>query len=487
MKDILSIAEFSREEAEEVISAALHIKQNQLLYQGRLQGKLIASLFFESSTRTRTSHELAAHNLGISVIGFAGTEGTSVKKGEPLADTLRMYEGYGAEALILRHHLDGAARFAADVLSIPVINAGDGSNAHPTQTLLDLMTIYENKKKLDGIRIAFVGDLRYGRTVHSLLQGLALFSHVQVWLIAPPNLQMPEHLVQYFEQKTGTRVTVTPHLAEVLPKVDIVYMTRIQRERFPEGLEGEYEYKKVSGIYELKKKNIETAPHLMIMHPLPRYKHQLEINFDVDTTKQAFYFEQARNGLFLRQALLLRLLQNPSRTAVQEQPEEQLWQDFPISDGTKQGEHLLYRLENGTLIDHIEQGKGLEVYRILHLHENDTPVVPALNIRSQRYGSKDVLAIHGATLTPQQLWKVTLVSEQARINIIQKQRVIKKGKVRLPRVLEGLVKCPNERCISAEQHHEYAPSKFKVQQQEPLQLHCYYCHWPVDRETIILA
>ncbi len=483
--DILSMRDFSREEVEFIIREALHLKQNKAVsHIGR--DKILASLFFENSTRTRESHELAAKNLNMKIMGFAGTEGTSVKKGEPLADTARMYAGYGADVIVIRHNLDGSARYVADVVKVPVINAGDGANAHPTQTLLDLMTIQEKFGKLDGIKIAMVGDLKYGRTVHSLLQGLALFNNVQVWAVAPPSLQMPTHCIQEFEQQTGRAITLTQDVRDILDKVDVLYMTRIQRERFPLGPEGEYEYKKVSGLYEISAQLLtRAAPNLCVMHPLPRVKHQLEIHLDVDNSPRALYFEQARNGVFIRQVLLAQLLER-KKESVEPREENGLWRERVINAQEKK-ESYLYRLDNGTLIDHLEPGKALQVYSLLGLDKlGATAVVSALNIESSKYGRKDVMAIHNVRLTPRQLWKLALVSERATVNFIENKNVVQKGTVVLPRFLEGLLLCQNPNCVTRPEHFEHAPSKFIVEKDKPLQVRCYYCERTLRQHEVEL-
>ncbi len=487
--DILSMRDFSREEVEEIIHKALELKRTKKTNTQDLNSlshnKILASLFFENSTRTRESHELAATKLGMNIIGFAGTEGTSVKKGEPLADTARMYAGFEADVVVMRHNLDGAARFVADVVNVPVINAGDGANAHPTQTLLDLMTIFEKFGTIDNLKIAMVGDLKYGRTVHSLLQGLALFRNVEIWAVAPPGLEMPAHCIAEFEERTGTKIFYTPHLQEVLDKAQVLYMTRIQRERFPTSVEGEHEFKKVSGMYELTSQVLTRAnPSLCVMHPLPRVKHKLEISLDVDASPRALYFEQARNGVFIRQILISHLL-GVQKTKIENKEENGLWRERFVN-GQDKKESYLYRLDNGTLIDHLEPGKGPLVHSLLGLERLQTTVVQALNIASTKYGRKDVLAIHNMRLTPRQLWKIALVSERASVNFIEDKRVVQKGTVILPRVLERLLLCQNVNCVTRPEHFEHAPSKFIVEQDKPLRLRCYYCERTCGQEDVEL-
>src|SRR3989344_2987521 len=334
MRSIITINDLSREETLGLIRDALELKNGKRSEQFK---GVLASLFYESSTRTRESTERAAERLGLQVMGFSGTEGTSVQKGEPLADTVRMYQSYGANVLVMRHPLEGAARFAADVLNIPVINGGDGSNSHPTQTLIDLMTIFERLGKSDGLRIALVGDLKYGRTVHSLVTGLRMFHNISLILVAPDSLKMPQHFVENFE-KNGSTINHAQDMSDIMGQVDVIYMTRIQRERFPQGYEGEFEFDKVSRLYHL-------TPHYLknkkvgIMHPLPRYKHRIEIGLDVDQLPNAWYMEQARNGLFLREALLAQILSGMLNDhTVANGAQEHLWKDVPITNGEKTGQ-----------------------------------------------------------------------------------------------------------------------------------------------------
>jgi len=476
MRSIISITDLSREEIESLINSALERKK--LKPSKFFQNKVLASLFYESSTRTRESTERAAERLGLRVMGFSGIEGTSVQKGEPLADTLRMYHAFGAHILALRHPLEGAARYAADILDIPVINCGDGSNSHPTQTLLDLMTITEKLGSIDNLRIAFVGDLKYGRTVHSLVTGLRMFKNITIWLVAPDSLKMPEHFID------GMAVHHSEHLQDVIPNVDILYMTRIQRERFPQGPEGEFEFERVSKLYHLTPAHLTTA--VGVMHPLPRYKHRIEISLDVDKLPNAWYLEQAHNGLFMREALLSRILSGSLPAQQIEKPSAGTWKDLLVNDGEKQSQRLVYRLDNGTLIDHIHTGKGKNVLSVLHVDAQAT-FVYASNIKSKRYGGKDIVGFPDKELTEQELSKVALVEPDATINIIRDKKVHRKGKVVLPKVIEKLVECQNPRCVTHPSQHEFAPQKFIVVSHDPLILKCHYCEIPVTREQIKLA
>jgi aspartate carbamoyltransferase catalytic subunit len=485
MKDLVTIRDLTREDILNLIQTAIERKHSHQVAQPN--GQTIASLFFENSTRTRVSSETAAHNLGYSIIGFSGTEGTSVKKGEPLLDTAKMFQGYGAKAIILRHNLAGAARFVADNVDIPVINAGDGSNGHPTQTLLDLMTIYEKFQRLDGLKITIVGDLKYGRTTHSLLQAMELFDS-EITLISPPTLSMPSWRIRQYEQHKKVSIKISSDLSAAIKQSDVLYMTRIQRERFPAGPEGEIEFKKVSGKFKIDSAILKHAnKHLAILHPLPRDKKNIEIHPDVDTTQHATYFTQAQNGLYMREAILdalinCKLIGQPSQL---DNESTELFRQLPITNGKKMGEKLVYRLDTGVLIDHLSAGSAQRIYQILKLDQiKDREVVICSNIRSNKLGRKDVLAIHNATLDPEQLYKISLISPDHTINYIENREVIKKGKTSLPKVLNNHLICKNERCISRKEHLEFCKGKFIVESAHPLQVRCHYCEQQMKGENI---
>ena len=296
-KHIISISDLTRPELELVVQTASRLKAKPR--HDLLCNKLVASCFFEASTRTRLSFETAAHRLGGSVIGFADAGNTSLaKKGETLADSVRIITSY-TDAFVIRHPQEGAARLAAEFSRVPVINAGDGSNQHPTQTLLDLFTLYETQGRLDGLKVAFVGDLKYGRTVHSLAQALSLFG-ARLYFVSPEMLAMPEYICEELEER-GIEYSVHEQLEEIIPELDILYMTRVQKERFDET-----EYKHIAAKYILTTETLQGAKdNLKILHPLPRVD---EIHIDVDATPYAYYFQQAQNGVYARQALLALVL-----------------------------------------------------------------------------------------------------------------------------------------------------------------------------------
>lgn len=292
-RSLVSIVDLARAQIEHVLDVAESLGDRRT---DDLRGTQVALLFYEPSTRTRNSFLTAVHQMGGTVAGFDAAEGTSVQKGETLHDTIKMFEAY-CEAIVLRHPRDGAARWAADVSRVPVINAGDGKNQHPTQTLLDLYAIRKTQGRLDGLQIALTGDLKFGRTVHSLADALALFDGIVLHLVAPDGLAFPQHSLKHLRDR-GVEVHEHRRIEDVVNEVDILYVTRIQRERMPD----ESEYEKVRGTHRVTASMLAHArPGLKVLHPLPRVD---EISPDVDATRHAYYFEQAAGGVPVRKALL---------------------------------------------------------------------------------------------------------------------------------------------------------------------------------------
>ncbi len=296
-KSLISIHDFTKEEILHILDVAREFEQNKS--QRILQDKVVATLFFEPSTRTRLSFETAANRLGARVIGFSDAGNTSVSKGETLKDTIKMVSNY-VDIIVMRHPLEGSARYASEVASVPVINAGDGANQHPSQTLLDLYTIRQTQGRLDNININMVGDLKYGRTVHSLLQAMSHFSP-KFTFTAPSELKMPQEYKDFLDKK-NIPYTERLELDKGIAETDILYMTRVQQERFSDPME----YEKVKNVYSLTASMLDNAkPNMKILHPLPRVT---EINQDVDDTPYAYYFKQAENGVYVRMAIIAYLL-----------------------------------------------------------------------------------------------------------------------------------------------------------------------------------
>jgi|AntAceMinimDraft_17_1070374.scaffolds.fasta_scaffold03202_9 aspartate carbamoyltransferase catalytic subunit len=296
-KSLISINDFTKQEQIKILDVAEEFEKNPK--QNILHDYVIASLFFEPSTRTRISFESAINRLGGKIVGFTDESTSSVKKGESLRDTIRVVSNY-SDLIIMRHHNEGSARFASEVASVPVINAGDGANQHPTQTLLDLYSIRKTQGTLENLDIAFAGDLKYGRTVHSLVIALCN-CNCNFHLISPVELKLPSSVKMYIKEKNLKYYQYTD-INEAIPKVDILYMTRIQKERFTDPME----YEKVKSSYSLKNNMLyNSKDNLKILHPLPRVN---EIDEDVDSSPKAYYFQQALNGVFVRQALISLIL-----------------------------------------------------------------------------------------------------------------------------------------------------------------------------------
>lgn len=297
-KDLISITDFSKKDFLRILELAADFENtpNQKL----LEGKVVASLFFEPSTRTRLSFETAINRLGGRIIGFSDAGSSSVSKGETLHDTIRMVSNY-VDLIVMRHPLEGSARYAAEVADVPVINAGDGANQHPTQTLLDMYSILKTQGTLDNINIFMIGDLKYGRTVHSLLMAMTEFEKPIFNFIAPEELAMPEEYKLFLKEK-GIRFFEHTEINENINHADIIYMTRVQKERFMDPIE----YEKVKNVYILRNGMLQnTKPNMRILHPLPRIN---EIHPDVDKNEKAYYFTQARNGVYTRQAIIAHIL-----------------------------------------------------------------------------------------------------------------------------------------------------------------------------------
>jgi len=296
-KHLISITDFSKEEYLKILDSAEDFEKQPV--QNIATGKVVATLFFEPSTRTRLSFESAANRMGAKVIGFSDASSSSTSKGESLSDTIKTVSCY-ADLIVMRHPIEGSARWASEVASVPVINAGDGANQHPTQCLLDLYSIRKTQKTLDNLNIALVGDLKYGRTVHSLVEAMCNFN-TTFHLISPESLKLPSSVKMHIKER-GLEYHQYTEIQEAIDKVDVLYMTRVQRERFVDI----QDYEKVKNAYILEQTMLKNSKsNLKILHPLPRVN---EIHTNVDDTRQAYYFQQAQNGVYVRQALIASIL-----------------------------------------------------------------------------------------------------------------------------------------------------------------------------------
>lgn len=296
-KNLISISDYSKQEYMEILNLAAEFESNPR--QELLKEKVIASIFFEPSTRTRLSFESAASLLGAKIIGFSNPAATSQSKGESLHDTIKMVASY-SDLIIMRHNKEGAARYAAEVSAVPVINAGDGANQHPTQCMLDLYSILKTQGTLDNLNITLVGDLKYGRTVHSLVQAMCNFN-ATFHLVSPVELKLPSSVKMHIKKAKLDYYQYT-NIKDAVAVSDIIYMTRVQRERFSDPLE----YEKVKDSCIIDASTLEGCqPNMRVLHPLPRVN---EIAVDVDSTPHAYYFDQARNGVYVRQAIMAAVL-----------------------------------------------------------------------------------------------------------------------------------------------------------------------------------
>ena len=296
-RSLVSIDDFTTGEILETLDLAEEFEKKPV--QKLLEGKVISTLFFEPSTRTRLSFESAINRLGGKIVGFTDSNTSSVSKGETLHDTIRMVSSY-SDLIVMRHSIEGSARYASEIASVPVINAGDGANQHPTQTMLDLYSIRKTQGTLDNLNVFMVGDLKYGRTVHSLMMAMSRWN-TTFNFIAPEELKMPDELKLYLEN-LGLKYYEHSDFTDIISRADIIYMTRVQKERFSDPIE----YEKVKNVYVLRNSMLKyTKPSMRILHPLPRVN---EIDPDVDSNPKAYYFEQALNGVFTRQAVLCKLL-----------------------------------------------------------------------------------------------------------------------------------------------------------------------------------
>ena len=306
MRNLMDIVDFSVDELYDLMNTALDIIKNPAKYAEACKGKKLATLFFEPSTRTRMSFEAAMYELGGYVLGFGDVNGSSVAKGETLADTIRIISCY-ADIIAMRHPKEGAPLIAALNAEIPIINAGDGGHHHPTQTLADILTIYREKGTFDNLTVGLCGDLKYGRTVHSLIAALSRYNNLKFVLISPEELRLPDYVKESVDYSTGTTFSEERDLTKAIPYLDVLYMTRVQRERFDD----KDDYERLKDVYILTEEKMAKAKKdMIVLHPLPRVN---EISVAVDKDKRACYFEQARNGKYMRMALILKLLEEAKK------------------------------------------------------------------------------------------------------------------------------------------------------------------------------
>ncbi|MDJ0764329.1 MAG: aspartate carbamoyltransferase [Myxococcota bacterium] len=483
-RDLTDIHCFTKDELFFILDKAADIKRaieaRQISdYRLAADRDLIAALlFYENSTRTRTSFEIAALRLGMRTTGFSSTEGTSVKKGESLRHTLDMYEAYDCDAVIMRHPLDGSARFAADHLGIPVFNAGDGKHEHPTQTLLDLFTIREHLGRLDDFDMGIGGDLKYGRTAHSLVIALSKFSNIRLHLFSHQDLALPEAFMQTLVER-GVSVETYDDFAEMAPKVDIFYQTRIQKERMPDL--SEFERAKAISEFTMKMLNT-TRQGFGLMHPLPIDKSAPSISPGIDAHEKALYKRQAGNGVptrLVELALSLGLTGAEFAGESWEPPrqDEAFIDELDVVIKPRRTDVSIRPIrENGVVIDHVQPFLEEVLIRLLGVRER-RDIYRAATVKSiRRPGNvKGMLMIEDREFTEDELRAIAAVSPGCRVNIIRNGQVARKLQLRLPERITGIpqMTCPNKGCITRIEHEESVrPIMIRAGSDR---VRCYYC------------
>jgi aspartate carbamoyltransferase catalytic subunit len=492
-RSIIDVHALTRDEIEYILAKAATMKRalekrdDKAFALARGKNLLAALLFYEDSTRTRSSFAVAAARLGLDSVGFAGVQGTSVKKGESLRHTLDMFEAYGADCIILRHPLDGAARFAAEHVGVPVFNAGDGKHEHPTQTLLDLFTIREQLGKLDDIDVGMGGDLKYGRTVHSLAVALAKFKNVRLHFFSHETLRMPQGVLTHLAEH-GVAYTIHDDLNALLGIVDVFYQTRIQKERMPD----EEEYRRARDACTITLSSLEhTKKHFGLMHPLPIYKEHAEIAPDVDAHPKAIYKRQAGNGVPTRLveiALSLNLLGNDFKGQAYKElaPRSSFVRELPVAQKERTEEQTLMPIrDSGTVIDHLIPGTAQKLMYLLKVEERgDIYRGGTVRSRSRQDQLKAMLMIEGRELTEDELHVVAAISPRCRVNAIRGGVVVRKVELDMPEVIEGIkfLKCPNLGCITRPEHHEHVTPKFV---RAGSVLRCHYCDTLLEGKELL--
>ncbi len=513
-RDIVSIDQFTTDEIEYLLKAAEEIKKNPEEIRGALEGKALAFAFFEPSTRTRLSTLRAAQILGMDRNGFGSRESSSLSKGESLGDTLRVIADYGHDVLVLRHKQEGSAQFIADKLDIPVINAGDGRHEHPTQALVDLFTIKETQERLGKLKVAFVGDLKYGRTVHSLVKALRRFNDNEFYLVHPEGLGLSEDYT-HFDDGTGKKLMPDTHtnisLPQALKECDIIYMTRIQRERMSE----EEKERSPPPIILRPDMMAGAKKNLKVLHPMP-IKTEIDKTFARLQPGFAYFFQQAANGIPMREVLLAAVLgkigedfngegyKQPQyndtdalveikREAMRQQPDTlDSVTEFQLSQMSadqaraivkkaqqEKGDQRIVPVHSGTVIDHIPDLMAVRIYDALHLGDETKHTRGRARIAEGVYSgslkSKDILMIDGRTLTQDECRIIAMIAPGVTINIVDQGQVVRKYKTQLPGKIEGVLECSNETCISRDLKED-APSIFYLTRRTPqAELSCHYC------------
>ena len=438
-----------------------------------LKGKVVATLFFEPSTRTRLSFETAANRLGARVIGFADPKITSGTKGETLKDTILMVSNY-ADVIVMRHYIEGAAVYASEVAPIPIVNAGDGAHQHPSQCMLDLYSIYKTQGTLDNLNIYMVGDLKYGRTVHSLLMAMRHFNPT-FHFVAPKELSMPKEYKLYCDEHGIKYQEHTAFNDKVIADADILYMTRVQKERFSDLME----YERVKNVYVLNNEMLKSAkPNMKILHPLPRVN---EIAYEVDDNPHAYYIQQAGNGLFAREAIFCDVLGITLDEVRNDKTIIDWFQTTQNTQNMNKKERLVAAIEQGTVIDHIPTAKTYQVASLLGLFDLDTPVTIGFNYPSQKVGKKGIIKVSDKFFTDDEISRLSVVAPNVILSIIRDYEVVEKKAVETPAEIKGIVKCNNPKCVT---NNEPMATHFHVADGI---LTCHYCEKEQDINKVELV
>ncbi len=469
-RNIVSIDQFTRDEVLWLLQQAEKFKDTDL--RPRLERRVMRYAFWEASTRTKESFIRAAEKQGMNVSGFGSGEGTSLQKNESTRDTLEMLKQYDAEVIVMRHPKDGAAQYAADIFNIPIINAGDGKHEHPTQTLLDMFTINQKYGRIDGLKIGIVGDLKYGRTAHSLVKAMRKYAgETQFLFVSPDELAMPK---EYTEGHTDHQRTT---LEEAINKCNVLYVTRMQLERITDPADRQ----KAMGSMKVTKKLLTgTPPNFIVMHPLPNDKTNPTIEPGVENMDCAVFYEQAGNGVYIREALLCAVLGKlPDFKGKQYTPPKLSTENnFEQLDATskpreEQERHIGY-VDNGVVIDHIPSGLGRRLYRSFKLEEHLGILAENLESSRQPNNRKDIIKLVGYELQAGELSRIGILAPSSKVSVIKNGQLVEKYRVKIPDLVEGLLNCQNDNCISTDTT-ENVPSKFQTIKREPTTLACHYC------------
>ena len=416
MRHLMSPLDLSVDELNTLLDLASDIEKHPDKYAHVCDDKRLATLFYEPSTRTRLSFEAAMMNLGGKVLGFSSADSSSASKGESVADTIRVVSCY-ADICAMRHPKEGAPLVASMASSIPVINAGDGGHQHPAQTLTDLLTIRSLKGRLDNLTIGLCGDLKFGRTVHSLIEALVRYTNVKFILISPEELRIPSYIREDVLKKNNIEFQEVERLEDALPDLDILYMTRVQKERFF----NEEDYVRMKDFYILDKQKMELAKKDMyVLHPLPRVN---EISTEVDADPRAAYFKQAQYGVYVRMALI-------------------------HITGGKITMLNVGALREGYVLDHIKAGKAMTIYHDLKLDKLDCTVAIIKNARSNKMGKKDIIKVE-CPVENLDLDILGFIDHNITVNVIKDEKIVAKKELKLPNQVVNVIKCKNPRCITS--------------------------------------